>query len=327
MTLGLLAALFLALPAHAELEIRLRLPERAADHDPAKLADARRLAVRLGGPDTAQTAPEAGLLVWTAPDWNPELSPLARQRALRALRRTWGRNLFVREPEVRVRSASQDGAAAIGEDLESQRAAYDGGRASAPGASAVAGSHGEGAVALEAPRRLRTNTPPPPARAQTAPAKRGFSWKRLGWETLKGAASTVTDMLNWKGLALAVGAVALTAVFPPAFPALLLVGAGLGGWEIGRALSRGVSSWRRGDHEGVYDAAREFGHGATTLGLSVVGARFAPKTLSFKPHVPHTFGELKGPLTTIDNVGVVAGSVGRVIASDRGPVPVAAAGR
>lgn len=272
--------------------------------------------------------PFASGLVINAASWKRDLPPARRQALLDELRALWGKRLAVRETAAPAAAQGpvppasalefRDRTDALRARLDAaprplERGAqdrfYDGGRAG-PG-SAVAATGGSFAPAAArraafspAPPRLRTAPPPPPSARKAASP---ISWKRAGWEFLKGAGHAVAEVFTWKGLAVAAASIALVTVAPVAIYGFLVVGAAFAGWTIGKALVNGRAAYKAGDAEKFYGASREMGRGALALTMTVIGARHAPTNL--KPHFPRGTGEWRAMAAAVDDEPIIAMSI------------------
>jgi len=212
----------------------------------------------------------------------------------------------------------------VGTDRASQQRHYDGQRlrqASLVSAASFAAPESQTQV-IEA-KGLHFSKPPAPKAKPVK--KKGFHWGRAAWEAVKGAGDVVKSVFTWKGAVFAVGAVALTIALPVSAWVLMGAGVALGAWEMGKAVHDGVKAHRTGDTEGAYKAARHFGGGLFTAGLSAYGLKHAPKNL--RPHVPHGVAEWKAPVLTIDNLAVVGNNVLRAVSREEAAAGAVAAAR
>lgn len=310
------AAVLALLVCGAEAAVRIRVAPGPLE--PATVASTRRIASSLLQSPTQSAA--GGELLFEAPGWSSKLDAPGRERALAALKQAWGDRVSVQEDAAAAPRAADSrlASAAPRADLSRAREAlgrtpelsgkssqdrfYDGGTRGdeTPAAAAFPASR-ESLPRVAAAPKARAAVPAPWApRAEVSVA-------RMGKEALKGAFGVVKDAISWKGLAIAAGSVALVTLAPVTVYAILGVGAVMAGWTIGKAIANGYQARKRGDAEGVYAASREFGRGAFTLGLTMLGARHPPASL--KPHFPSTSGEWQAIASAVDDEPIIVMSL------------------
>lgn len=305
----------------------IRLPEAASPRTAEKLSQTEPLlerlladgALSLQGPFVGAGARYARL---SPAGLRPGLGREEAAAIRGGLEALWGESFELREvpeaapltprqargPLFEFRESSERLAARLDVGLSRPRQDlyYDGAvlRAAPPAVSAAPSpSRRAAAPAAAAPRYARPSAPPPPAGAVKP---EGVRWGRVGIEVLKGAGETVRSLFSWRGLATAAAAVAIVTIAPVAVYGFLAVGAAVGGYTVGKAIYDGVRAHRKGDAEGVYAAARQFGTGALTLALSFYGARHAPTNL--RPHLPKAT-ELRALLSSMDDEAIVAATL------------------
>ncbi|OGS37498.1 MAG: hypothetical protein A2506_09020 [Elusimicrobia bacterium RIFOXYD12_FULL_66_9] len=326
--LRLTILLTLLVPGPVLAQVRVVIPSSPAERAgrSSELADAeKRLRALLADP--AERREDAAGVVLHAAAWRAG-GAARREAEVAALRRNWA---GLRIEEGAPASASLPPGAVVppgsavarlpkerlerllgaGVSRESQSRFYDGssasGRAASSFVAARTGTSAKGHAAAASGKTLRLSAKIPPLVFAAGVPKPSLS--RGAWEAVKGAGGVVKDMISWKGLAVAVGAVALVTVAPVTIYGLLAVGAAVGGWTIGKALLHGTAAYKAGDTARFNEACREFGRGALSLGLALYGARFAPTNL--KPHIPRTGGEWKALSTSMDDESVVLFSLFR----------------
>lgn len=315
----LAALLLLPLPATAAVTLRVA----AGPEDAVRLESLRRAAAGLL--ERPVETPFDGGVAHRASAWRTGLGSEEKESLLSGLRAAWGPRLRLEEeppsvpggmpPGARGAAARRAALAATGARLAAmevpagraeQDRFYDARREAASAAArpvAPAPAARVPALAAAPPRRLAGAPPPAPTPAGALTARRALR------EAGKGAVQVVTDLVSWKGLAIAAGSVALVTVAPVTIYAILALGAATSGWAIGRALVDGNAARRAGDEAAFDAAAREFGRGALGLGLVLVGARHPPASL--RPHVPKTSGEWRALAVAMDDEPAIAMSLMR----------------
>lgn len=318
---ALLLVLLLATPGGASVHLNVAPGPLSPEALKRTEAAAARL---LEAPVRDSVAP--GLVI-NAPSWKRDLPPAERRALLSELQAFWGPRLTVREaagPAAASGPVPPAGSIDFRERTDAMRARldaaprplergaqgrfYDGSRSSAGSAVAasVAAAPSAGprfAYAPAGPRLRAAPPPPPPAKKAASP----ISWKRAGWEFLKGAGHAVKEVFTWKGLAVAAGSIALVTVAPVAIYGFLVLGAAFAGWTIGKALVNGYAAHKAGDAEKFYGASREMGRGALAMTMTMIGARHAPT--NFKPHFPRTSGEWRAMAAAVDDEPIIAMSI------------------
>ena len=328
----ILAAALLLFPATGSAEsagtirVRINLPETLDSQTQERLKASDAAVSLLLAPGTP--AAQKGSYERLSPEgFNPRLSDKERTGLIKELRAIWGDRFSLQayaskaQASAAKAAAPRDASPRVNAALERKKiaAALDVGATrtrqnlyydNARGASAVAGAPvraefkaAEAPAQISAQKGLKTNTPPAPARKN---GKEPIKLGRVALETVKGAGDVVRGLFSWRGLATAAAAVAFVTVAPVAVYGFLALGAAVGGYTIGKAIYNGVKGYREGNAEEVYAASREFGQGALTLGLSLYGARHAPKSL--RPHFPKPH-EYKALLSSCDDEAIVITSL------------------